>query len=115
MPQDTGETIAAPESEVASAQEETQGQTGDAAQDSSDSVAADAGVIKRSPVVEFPMDKLLDYDYVLNNFYAIDMTTTIDREHLDVNNLMNEKMTLEQDNSKPLDFNLSYPFPGGVC
>lgn len=101
MPKDTGETIAAPESEVASAQAETESQTGAASPDSTDSVAADADVIKRSPVVEFPMDKLLDYDYVLNNFYAIDMTTTIDRERLDVNNLINEKMTLEQDNSKP--------------
>lgn len=93
------------ETDLAKAQtnqtEEIEPQTKAASEPEAGSVTASSGIAKRSPVAQIPRDKLFDYDYVLNNFYAIDMTTTIDREHLDVENLLNEELTMPKDNSKP--------------
>lgn len=90
-----------PDKEATEAQTDIQAKEPDKAKPNNSSVEASGEIIKRTPINTFPKDKLLDYNYVLNNFYAIDMTTTIDQDRLDVNNLVNESMTIAKDQSKP--------------
>lgn len=60
-----------------------------------------SGGIARQPVAEVPMDKLQDFDYLLNNFFTVDMTTTIDSSRLNLNSLMGKDLTITDDNSEP--------------
>ena len=60
-----------------------------------------SGGIARQPVAEVPMDKLQDFDYLLNNFFTVDMTTTIDSSRLNLNSLMGKDLSITDDNSEP--------------
>lgn len=44
---------------------------------------------------------MLDYDFMLNCLYTLDSTTSITREQLDANRLLDMDMTIEKDASKP--------------
>lgn len=52
-------------------------------------------------VVNYSYDKLSDFDYLLQNFYQVDSTTTIDSSQLNVDALLGKDMRLSHDASTP--------------
>ncbi|PWJ74380.1 UNVERIFIED_CONTAM: stage II sporulation protein P [Murimonas intestini] len=59
------------------------------------------GGMARQPIAEVPMDQLQNFDYLLNNFFTVDMTTTIDSSRLNLDSLMGKDLSISEDNSKP--------------
>lgn len=52
-------------------------------------------------VVVYPREKLNDFDFLLQNFYQVDNTTTIDGETLNAQKLLKKDMRLTHDASAP--------------
>ena len=50
---------------------------------------------------QISMEKLNDYDYLINNFYVVDKTTTITSSQLNASQLLQQNMGIAQDNSVP--------------
>ena len=59
------------------------------------------GGMARQPIAEVPMDQLQNFDYLLNNFFTVDMTTAIDSSRLNLDSLMGKDLSISEDNSKP--------------
>ncbi len=51
--------------------------------------------------VTIPLDKLKDFDYLLQKFYTVDRTTTINSKQLNADTLLGKDCSLKQDASKP--------------
>lgn len=51
--------------------------------------------------VEYSMDKLGDFDFLLNNFYSVHSSTTVNGSLLDASKLLAKDMKISGDNSKP--------------
>lgn len=51
--------------------------------------------------VQLSMEKLQNFDYLLNNFFVLDPSTAINQEELNIDSLMGKDLTLKQDNSAP--------------
>ena len=47
-----------------------------------------------TPVTTYAMDKLNDFDYLIQNFYVVDRTTTINSSQLNAADLLNRSMKL---------------------
>lgn len=94
----TGEVIlsegaALPEDEVT---EENDQET------SSEAVVANTGAeAAPNAPIEFSMDKLRDFDFLMNTFYTVDKTTTIDSSKLNVDTLLNKDMTINTESDGP--------------
>lgn len=56
---------------------------------------------KTQKAVTYPREKLADFDYLIQNFYRIDKTTTINGEQLNAAEMMEKDMTLTHDASSP--------------
>ena len=56
---------------------------------------------KKQKVVNYSKEKLYEFDYLVQNFYRIDKTTTITGEQLDAKKMLNKDMTLTHDASTP--------------
>lgn len=52
-------------------------------------------------VVDYPVEKLGDYDYLIQNFYQVDSSTTITGSELDATELLAKDMTLNHDAATP--------------
>lgn len=52
-------------------------------------------------VVEYSREKLNDFDYLIQNFYQVDSTTTIDSSQLNADTLLGKDMRLTHDASTP--------------
>lgn len=52
-------------------------------------------------VVDYPVEKLMDYDYLIQNFYQVDSSTTITSEQLDAQELLQKDMKLTHDADSP--------------
>ncbi len=52
-------------------------------------------------VATYPMEKLADFDYLIQNFYQVDRTTTIDSSQLNAEEMLNKNMSLSHDASMP--------------
>lgn len=52
-------------------------------------------------VVTYPIEKLADFDYLIQNFYQVDRTTTIDGSQLNVEEMLKKDMSLSHDASTP--------------
>ena len=63
--------------------------------------AAAAGIQERAPVTDIPLEKFQDYDYVINNFFVIDKTTTINSEQLNAPELVQKDLRMQTGNDKP--------------
>lgn len=63
-------------------------------------VAAAIGVNTQKQVT-YSREKLNDFDYLIQNFYQVDSTTTIDGEQLNANTLLGKDMRLSHDASTP--------------
>lgn len=69
----------------------------------SETPAADtaaAGTLAQ-PVVSYSREKLNDFDYLIQNFYQVDSTTTINGSQLNADTLLGKDMRLSHDNSTP--------------
>ncbi len=56
--------------------------------------AASAFVPNQTPVVTYSPDKLNDFDYLIQNFYVVDRTTTINSSQLNAGDLLSRSMKL---------------------
>lgn len=89
--------------EAAAAQEGATAQIEDAAQTAAES----AGQTDMAPaagsgkVASYPREKLNDFDYLIQNFYQVDSTTTIDGSQLNADALLGKDMRLTHDASTP--------------
>ena len=63
--------------------------------------ASAAGIQERAPVTDIPLEKFQDYDYVINNFFVIDKTTTINSEQLNAPELVQKDLRIQTGNDKP--------------
>lgn len=52
-------------------------------------------------VVTYPVEKLADFDYLIQNFYQVDRTTTIDGSQLNAEEMLKKDMSLSHDASTP--------------
>lgn len=48
-----------------------------------------------------PLEKMQDFDYLLNHFFVLDPTTTITQEELNIDSLLGKDLTMKQDASAP--------------
>lgn len=55
----------------------------------------------REPVQEIAMEQLQDFDYLLNNFFAVDPSTTADSAQINLDALMSKDLKMTADNSAP--------------
>lgn len=69
------------------------------AQETEDTSAS--GIQERAPVTDIPLEKFQDYDYVINNFFVIDKTTTINSEQLNAPDLVQKDLRMQTGNDKP--------------
>lgn len=56
---------------------------------------------ERKKAVEYSMDKLADFDYLVQNFYQVDSTTTIKSDQLNVEALTERNMKISHEPSTP--------------
>lgn len=63
-------------------------------------VQAAAGSVSEKAVT-YPVEKLNDFDYLIQNFYQVDNTTTINGSQLNAEALLSKDMTLKHDASTP--------------
>lgn len=99
----TGELITG-DSETAAMEQENAAALANAMQAENSSVqpAVSADVQEAmEPAQKISMEKLNDYDFLINNFYVVDKTTTITSSQLNASELLNRDMKLAQDNSAP--------------
>lgn len=54
-----------------------------------------------TPQFDISVERLRDFDYLLNHFFVVDPNTTIDAAGLNIDKLMGQDLTLKQDNSAP--------------
>lgn len=77
-----------------------------AAEEAADGVEADstgllAGITGGDKVVTYPREKLNDYDYLIQNFYQVDRTTTIGGNQLNADALLGKDMRLSHGPDTP--------------
>lgn len=58
-------------------------------------------VTARAPIQEIPMDKLQDFNYLLNTYFAVDPSTTADSSQINIDALMGKDLKMSSDNSAP--------------
>lgn len=64
--------------------------------------ASDAAFVpNNTPVVTYAMDKLNDFDYLIQNFYVVDRTTTINSSQLNAADLLSRSMKLTHGAESP--------------
>lgn len=51
--------------------------------------------------VEYSLDKLSDFDFLVQNFFVVDSSTTVKKADLDAKVLMKKDLTMKQSNDKP--------------
>jgi len=60
-----------------------------------------ATIGKSQKAVTYSREKLADFDYLIQNFYRVDKTTTINSEQLNATTMLEKDMTLTHDASSP--------------
>ena len=63
--------------------------------------APDHTAVSSQPLVEIPREKLNDFDYLIQNFYQVDSTTTINSSQLNADALLGKDLRLSHDASTP--------------
>lgn len=58
-------------------------------------VATSVAVINGGNGITYSMDDLMDYDFLVTNCYAVDSSTSVNPEELDVNNLLSKDLTID--------------------
>lgn len=57
--------------------------------------------LSETPQTEFPLDKLNDFDYLIQNFYIVDKTTTITSSELNASDMLAKSMKLTTTSDQP--------------
>ena len=57
--------------------------------------------VETSPVKDLSMEKLSDYNYLLNNFFVVDPNTTVDSSQINVESFMGDNLQLSGDSDGP--------------
>lgn len=57
--------------------------------------------VETSPIKDLSMERLSDFNYLLNNFFVVDPNTTIDSSQMDAASLMGDDLKLTGDGSGP--------------
>lgn len=60
-----------------------------------------AGTVSQQPLVQIPREKLNDFDYLIQNFYQVDNTTTIDGTLLNAQELLGQNLALTTPADQP--------------
>lgn len=82
--------------------EETAGEaSGDVLTEETAGAAASSGVQSGERIVVYPREKLNDFDFLIQNFYQVDNTTTIDGNQLNAQTLLERDMGLTHDAKTP--------------
>lgn len=56
---------------------------------------------RKEKLVDYPVEKLNDFDYLIQNFYSVDSTTTTDGRQLNAENMLGMDMSLSHDAATP--------------
>lgn len=87
---------------VAEMEQENAQAGADAAAEAAEQPAApDHTAVSSQPLVEIPREKLNDFDYLIQNFYQVDSTTTINSSQLNADALLGKDLRLSHDASTP--------------
>lgn len=102
-PADTTQTETAPE--TSGGEDLSNGQTSTPTQSSTlpqnpDAPVSDSQIMAAAANI-YPADKLLDYDYVLSNFFVVPSVTTLRRSVLDLPKIASTNVTLEKNPEVP--------------
>ena len=57
--------------------------------------------VETSPVKDLSMEKLSDFNYLLNNFFVVDPNTTVDSSQINVESFMGDNLQLSGDSDGP--------------
>lgn len=88
--------------ETPKAPEETEVQEEQTTQPVEAAVTVPAGfLVQNEKVVSYPLEKLNDFDYLIQNFYTVDRTTTINSAQLSASELLSRDMTMKTPASQP--------------
>lgn len=87
------------ESQVAAAVEDENAMAVQSEQ--AEAVAGTTEVVSNQPLVQIPREKLNDFDYLIQNFYQVDNTTTIDGSLLNAEELLAKDLTLTTPSTEP--------------
>lgn len=60
-----------------------------------------AASVSAQPLVEVPLEKLNDFDYLIQNFYQVDNTTNIDSSQLSAEKLLGRDLTMKTPADQP--------------
>ena len=63
--------------------------------------APDNTAVSSQPLVEIPREKLNDFDYLIQNFYQVDNTTTINSSQLNAEELLSMDLTIKTPADQP--------------
>lgn len=86
-----------PETEIAAVEEQPAPET-----ETEVAAKASAAVTARTEkLADYPMEKLNDFDYLIQNFYSVDSTTTTDGRQLNAENMLGMDMSLSHDATTP--------------
>lgn len=106
--ENNGELTAAAESENAQALLSQPGQaqpeqteSGQNAAVSPDAAVASSTVVSSQPQVVIPREKLNDFDYLIQNFYQVDNTTTVDSSLLSAETLLSMDLSIKTPADQP--------------
>ena len=51
-------------------------------------------------IATYPLQKLMDYDFLMKHFYNVHTSTTADRQLMNAENLLSKDITLQRRNSR---------------
>lgn len=95
----TAQEAEAQTTQAAQTAQEAEAQTAQTAQEAESQTAQAA--LATEKVVVYPREKLNDFDYLIQNFYQVDSTTTINSSQLNADALLEKDLRLSHDASTP--------------
>ncbi|MDD6243574.1 MAG: stage II sporulation protein P [Roseburia hominis] len=95
----TAQEAEAQTAQAAQTAQEAEAQTAQTAQEAESQTAQAA--LATEKVVVYPREKLNDFDYLIQNFYQVDSTTTINSSQLNADALLEKDLRLSHDASTP--------------
>lgn len=96
---ESGETDSAPVPEETDAEDTEDTEDAEDTEDGEKPLEAAFTLPEQQAVLS--LEKMQDFDYLLNNFFVLDPTTTITREELNIDSLLGKDLTMKQDSSAP--------------
>ena len=57
--------------------------------------------VEATPKIDLSLERLSDFQYLLNNFFVVDPNTTVDGSQINASTFLEDSLTLEEDSSVP--------------